>query len=576
MPWLVRWKPALTATLLLLTALAILSTAYPGGGYDFVLKAWGPSSVYAGGTLYFGVRGEMVSGSDDYSVVPSVTGLPPGATAEFYALTKYCCGDYLWRATTWTPVIVRTSADTPAGQYTLSVTYRSFQGLARSVSYPVVVRPAPGKPDPPAAYPPDRSLDSLAAWERNMTTYGLKHCTETETQIWEGFAWFYDGARAYYQIADYTRDQSWSACALLFETAYRQYVVENKGGLAAWRIFPHGLATGYRRRNDEQSLAAIQALRDADPGWEWYLDWTTSREAAYRLNVLVTLAKLGQPRDPNLDVYADIVMGHFEQWFHSKKADYTQPFMVALSAEALIGYHDLTGDSRVLPHLKTAADQIWAQSWDPASGSFKYWLDSVRTEPAADANLLIAPLYGWLYRQTADPLYRAMGDAAFSAGVQRAWLDGGKQFTQNYRWSFDYLNWTGAPKGAPKETFAPNGEPQAVVRADPQSGLAPLNVVFCGKSSLDPDGDPLSYHWDFGDGAEADGVTVVHLYSQPGKYVAVLTVTDIYGASGRAKVTVSVDAAENSTPTELKPAKDAQPPKDPKPPQAPKPPKQGR
>jgi hypothetical protein len=42
--------------------------------------------------------------------------------------------------------------------------------------------------------------------------------------------------------------------------------------------------------------------------------------------------------------------------------------------------------------------------------------------------------------------YRERGDAIFAGGVQRAWLDGAKQFNQNYMWSPDYIRWRG---GAP-------------------------------------------------------------------------------------------------------------------------------
>ncbi len=38
-------------------------------------------------------------------------------------------------------------------------------------------------------------------------------------------------------------------------------------------------------------------------------------------------------------------------------------------------------------------------------------------------------------------MYRDRGDAIFAGGVEQAWLDGGKQFNQNYRWSFDCVTW---------------------------------------------------------------------------------------------------------------------------------------
>ena len=58
---------------------------------------------------------------------------------------------------------------------------------------------------------------------------------------------------------------------------------------------------------------------------------------------------------------------------------------------------------------------------------------------APDLNMLIAPAFAWLYKETGDAKYRDRGDQIFGGGVQHAWLDNGKQFNQNYRWSFDYI-----------------------------------------------------------------------------------------------------------------------------------------
>ena len=80
-----------------------------------------------------------------------------------------------------------------------------------------------------------------------------------------------------------------------------------------------------------------------------------------------------------------------------------------------------------------------------------FWYDSTdATAAAPDLNLLIAPAYAWLYRQTGDPAYRDRGDQIFAGGVKLAWL-GAKQFNQNYRWSFDYVRWrSGSPASSPK------------------------------------------------------------------------------------------------------------------------------
>jgi hypothetical protein len=124
---------------------------------------------------------------------------------------------------------------------------------------------------------------------------------------------------------------------------------------------------------------------------------------------------------------------------------------MGLTFEALIEYHNRTGDARVLPAVRTAADWMWATLWNVQAEAFPYILcrapnsnPECQQNPftgAADLNLLIAPVFGWLYHMTGDPVYIQRGDAVFAGGVRRAWLGNGKQFSQNYRWSFEYLRW---------------------------------------------------------------------------------------------------------------------------------------
>ena len=82
--------------------------------------------------------------------------------------------------------------------------------------------------------------------------------------------------------------------------------------------------------------------------------------------------------------------------------------------------------------------------------------------------------------------------------------------------------------------FAANQPPTAVASANPTVGQAPLTVSFNGSGSTDPDGDALTYSWDFnGDGTFGDATTVApaHTYTTPGTYNAVLRVTDSRGSS---------------------------------------------
>src|SRR5262245_36945352 len=96
-----------------------------------------------------------------------------------------------------------------------------------------------------------------------------------------------------------------------------------------------------------------------------------------------------------------------------------------------------------------------------------------------------------------------------------------------------------------------NQSPVAAMTAQPAAGLAPLNVAFNGAGSTDIDGSIVSYAWNFGDGATANGVTANHTYVTPGSFVARLTVTDNLGASNSTTVTIQVSADLPSPPSNL-------------------------
>jgi glucose/arabinose dehydrogenase len=85
-----------------------------------------------------------------------------------------------------------------------------------------------------------------------------------------------------------------------------------------------------------------------------------------------------------------------------------------------------------------------------------------------------------------------------------------------------------------------NGPPFAVISADPTTGLAPLQVDFTGSQSGDPDGDVITYDWDFGDGESSTARDPSHTYDADGPYTAKLTVTDTGGGSDSASIQITV------------------------------------
>ena len=76
--------------------------------------------------------------------------------------------------------------------------------------------------------------------------------------------------------------------------------------------------------------------------------------------------------------------------------------------------------------------------------------------------------------------------------------------------------------------------PLAKVHAGDTTGATTFNegqtVHFDGTGSSSPDGDPLTYSWDFGDGsAPVAGATPTHAYAYDGNYVVTLTANDGHG-----------------------------------------------
>ena len=104
--------------------------------------------------------------------------------------------------------------------------------------------------------------------------------------------------------------------------------------------------------------------------------------------------------------------------------------------------------------------------------------------------------------------------------------------TQEYLASTDPQDSSSYPQQA-------NQAPSALAQAQPGSGEAPLLVHFSG-SGQDPDGDPLTFAWDFGDGESSTLAEPQHSFELPGTYVVHLTVSDDRGASGQATASVLV------------------------------------
>jgi hypothetical protein len=261
---------------------------------------------------------------------------------------------------------------------------------------------------------------------------------------------YYDGLSVFLQIADYTKDSYWHECANIAKSIYRDaYVVPAGGVVPGYWNFTDGLTNDFLQKGDAASRDAVLLLAEraafaADttpPSWTQSAEF--SREVAYTIKTYLNAERLGAPRRARLTILVNQALDHIDQWFVQKNTPYIRPFMVGLTAHALIRYWAVTKDPKILPALKIAADGLWENMWVENRSAFKYTnkvTPSGGEEPTPDLNMLVAPLYSWLYAVTREDKYLIRTDKIITGSVQSAWLSNGKQFNQSYLLALEVRN----------------------------------------------------------------------------------------------------------------------------------------
>jgi hypothetical protein len=118
-------------------------------------------------------------------------------------------------------------------------------------------------------------------------------------------------------------------------------------------------------------------------------------------------------------------------------------YMAGQLNDALMKYYTYyKPDSRIPPFIQRSVDFLWTQ-WLPGSQAFQYMSGNCPnigdTGPAADLNNMIVNGFAFTYARTRDVTYRDRADQIFAGGVKNSWLNGDKQFNQEYTSSFLYL-----------------------------------------------------------------------------------------------------------------------------------------
>jgi hypothetical protein len=360
-------------------------------------------------------------------------------------------------------VRVRTTAQTAPGRYSVTVTLQD-NGQDLSTTYNFAVLPAPAALTLRSAYPPP--IPGKDVWESYMLQLGHKYCDDMNYGAsrdalnakgsfltgwgWQGDAWFYDGGRVYQQLSSYTNDSKWNHCALTILDPYRQWLLNNSGNMALYSIFPYGMAMNYWRTGDNTNLSAIQLMASTPWGAQfggWVDPWSI-RESSYQADVRIAYEMMTGKRDRLLNKNIDKLLGDLDM-VNNGQIGAIHPFMVGLAMETLIHYYDMTvaeanPDNRIPPMLKLAMDALWRDYYVPSTHAFRYTRWDIPTiDTWSVLNDLVAPTYAWYWNRTGDATSLTRGDDLFQHNFDVigdvTWC--GKEFSQVYKWSFDYVRW---------------------------------------------------------------------------------------------------------------------------------------
>ena len=246
------------------------------------------------------------------------------------------------------------------------------------------------------------------------------------------------------------------------------YVFGNDGIVPGYWIFTEGYAVGLRedggRELQDRHFQAQRKRRVLRDVAQALTNAMNSREAAYCALAMLNAEALGHAHVARQDQHLQWMYGHIEAWVSGTHRApnpfplvpncagmyYLQPFMVGITMRTLINFDEEHPDQRNYTEVSRAAKHLQTVAWDNNSKTFWYencaaTMQELPLKPGTgDLNMMIIPAYAWLFSKDGDQTWITFADQAFESATRLAYLDGQKQFNQNYTWSFDYSQWRDA------------------------------------------------------------------------------------------------------------------------------------
>lgn len=338
---------------------------------------------------------------------------------------------------------------------------------------------------------------------------------------------YYDAAYVAFILRDYFtgEETTWDALHDEGDAAYRVYYVDaNHGAIPAWRIFVQGMYQRWVRRGDAAAKASLLSLFNAayvssnssteNPAMVRY-----SREVARSLEVHIYSALTGYTlttaQVSRRGQHYQWTKGHLTRWANNTD-EFCHPFMVGITCKALIEYYEnVSADTVIIDLMGPALDYIWTTCWKDTDGAWgKGGAFTYADRPSSqipngfqhpdldqytqhDLNMMIAPAYGWMYKQTGLAKWRQRGDTIFTRAIPSyaynnvVWQGGaylgqanqyisGKQFNQQLHWGTRYFEFAEGQVATTPPTVTP--DPVATPPTS-YSGLTTLLSLTAGDST---------------------------------------------------------------------------------------------
>lgn len=189
--------------------------------------------------------------------------------------------------------------------------------------------------------------------------------------------------------------------------------------------------------------------------------------------------------------------------------------------------------------IQTVGNQFPGSTFSGNASTGGYWYTGTDFPPEYRNTYFHADYGGgWVRNFSFDGSYNPTAIKNFLSNVGAVVFIGGHATT-------DGLYYVRYPNQIRRVTYinSPNNPPVAIAAADKTSGPSPLSVQFTGSNSFDPDSDPLTYLWDFGDGSTSTQVNPTHIFDNAdgSSFTVTLRVTDPNNLSDETTLGISLD-----------------------------------